>query len=95
MRNEGNEKFTLTLSDISNAVFEGGSNIISKTVVILDDELSTLSISTSNFSLFEDDNSNSFILEVMLNGETEQDVTFDYGIADINDNEQCRLHRRI
>ena len=83
MRNEGNEKFTLTLSDLTNAVFDGAMDEISKTVTILDDELPILSISTTNFSLFEDDQSNNFILEVMLNGETEQDVTFDYGIADI------------
>ena len=83
IESEGNEKFTLTLSDVSNAVFDGETDTISKTVEIFDDELPILSISTSNFSIFEDDKSSKFVLEVMLNGETEQNVSFDYGISDI------------
>ena len=78
--NEGDETFTLALSDFSGAVFESGESTFSTTVKIHDDEQPTLSISNTTFKVFED--AGNYILEMMLSGPTEADVTFKYSLTD-------------
>ena len=53
-RNEGNETFTLVLSNLQGAsVFVGNGLIFSKTVTIVDDEIPTLKISNTELNVIE------------------------------------------
>ena len=47
--NEGNETFTITLSNLSNAVFTGVVTRISKAATIVDNELPILNLTTEVF----------------------------------------------
>ena len=79
--NEGDETFALTLSNLSSAVFESRLPTFSTDVKIIDDELPTLSIATTNFEVFEDVGSGSYVVEFELSGATSEDVTFDYALS--------------
>ena len=81
--NEGEESFTLTLADLTGAVFELDEDSIVNTVVIKDDEVPILSLTTTNFTQSEDDVSGQISFDVKLSGATGQDVTFDYGMLDV------------
>ena len=81
--NEGEESFTLTLSDLTGAVFKMGLGSVVKTVVIKDDEAPVLLLTTTNFTLAEDDVSGHINFDVKLSGATGQNVSFDYGMLDV------------
>ena len=81
--NEGEQSFTLTLSELSGAVFKGGVDSVVNTVVIEDDEKPVLSLTTTNFTLPEDDVSGQINFDVKLSGATGQNVSFDYGMLDV------------
>ena len=78
--NEGDESFILALSDIVGAVSIDGSNSISQTITIEDDELPTLSFATSTFKVFED--VGDYTVEIKLSGPTDEDVSFKYALTD-------------
>ncbi len=80
-RNEGDETFTFTLSNLSGAVLESGEATLSRTAKIVDDELPTLKFSTTTFSVFEDVGSRGYVIEFELTGTTEEDVTFKYALS--------------
>ena len=77
--NEGDETFTFSLSNISGAALASGDSEYSTTITINDDEVPTLSISTTTFIVFED--IGNFVVEFELSGPTNNDVTFKYGLG--------------
>ena len=88
--NEGNETFTLVLSNlVGGGSFVGGSISLSQTITILDNELPTLSITNTEFNVMENVASGKLVLEVMLSGstedgdsQTERRVIFAYTLID-------------
>ena len=78
--NEGDESFILAISDIVGALSVDGSNSISQTITIEDDELPTLSFATSTFKVFED--VGDYTVEIKLSGPTDEDVSFKYALTD-------------
>ena len=85
--NEGNETFTLSLTNIANAVFASNVAKISKTVTIVDNELPLLLIKTENFSVDENDendndNINDLVINFELSGPAEHAVTFKFDLTD-------------
>ena len=81
--NEGEQSFTLTLSELTGAVFKGGIDSVVNTVIIEDDEKPVLSLTTTSFTLPEDDVSGQINFDVKLSGATGQNVSFDYGMLDV------------
>ena len=77
--NEGDQTFTLTLSNFTGAIFETRRSTFTTTVKIIDDELPTVLISNPTLSVFED--VGNYVLGFKLSGTTTNDVTFDYALA--------------
>ena len=76
---ESNETFNLTLSNLNNAVFAGGS-APSPAITILDDDSNILTFVNSSFEVAEDIGSSGFVVNVELTTAPELDVTFDYDL---------------
>ena len=82
---ESNETFNITLSNLNNAVFEGGS-APSPAITILDDDSNFLTFSNTSFDVDEDVGSSGFVVNVELTTAPELDVTFDYDLIDEREN---------
>ena len=72
-KHEGNETFSLVISNPIGAEFENGTSI-SKTITIVDDESPTLSIANTTFYVAEDVGTDGFDLELELSGPTSNNV---------------------
>ena len=70
---------TLTLSDLSGAIFAEGSNL-PKTITIVDNDSIFLSFLTTNFTVAEDVGSNGFVVNVQLSEASDLEVTFDFAL---------------
>ena len=80
---EGNETFTVTLSDPQNAVFPNRSNMLAVEVTILDDaDLPVLSISSNSIRIVENPVRQRLELPVTLTGATELDASAHYRTFD-------------
>ena len=77
--NEGNERFTVTLRQANNASFPNSASILIATVTIIDDDASSLSFKTTNFSVRE--GNTTFNVEVELSAATSNAVTFDVELS--------------
>ena len=73
--NEGNETFTVTLTEATNATFAGSETSISAIVTIIDDDSPTLSFQTTEFAPGEE--SGNFDVVVELSRTTTNPVTFE------------------
>ena len=73
---EDNETFTLTLSGIKGAVFSGGTNIVVKVTILDDEELPTLSVSSTSIDVSEE--SGSAEISLSLSATSTEDVTVTY-----------------
>ena len=82
---ESNETFNITLSNLNNAVFEGGS-APSPAITILDDDSNFLTFANTSFDVDEDVGSSGFVVNVELTTAPELDVTFDYDLIDEREN---------
>ena len=78
--NEGNETFTLKLSNLSGAVFEGSGTKLEQEITIIDDEMPTLAFTNESFSVLESESNIEVAVE--LSGPTGLDVSFTYEIID-------------
>ena len=80
---EGDETFTITLSNLSGGVatFPNGANSYSKTITIIDDESNALSISNTNLSVTEAIGSAGFIVNLELSRTVGFNVTVSYALA--------------
>ena len=74
--------FSLTLSELRGAKFSDDESTISESVTIVDNELPTLMITTTDFTVNEDIGTTGFEVNVQLSGPTSQSVTFDYEMMD-------------
>ena len=84
--NEFNETFTLTLSEISGAVFSNGSNIVAKVTIIDDEGLPTLSVDSTSVEVTE--GSGPAVINLNLSAIPSGDVSVTYstlGGTAIND----------
>ena len=72
IRNEGNETFTLKLSNVVGASgFGGNAQTFSQTVTIIDNEPPKLSIANTELNVLENVESGKLVLEAMLSGSRE------------------------
>ena len=79
LENEGNETFTLTLSNLVGAsAFSNGKTTISKTVTIIDNELPALKFTTTNFNVDENVGNPGLVVGFELSGPVNYDVYFSY-----------------
>ena len=77
---EGKHSFTITLSNFSGAVLADGETRYSATIDIDDDEGPTLSIANTNLYVGEDVGDSGYGLELVLSGETSNEVVLDLAI---------------
>ena len=76
---EDNETFTLTLSNISEAVL-ASEDRGPQTITIVDDDSNSLSMTTTEFLVDEDVGASGFVVNVELTEASNLDVTFDYDL---------------
>ena len=79
---EGNKTIRVTLNNLTGAVFAGGVTSISRTITIVDDESTTLSITTTDFRVDEDVTRGNFDIDVMLSAASAFDVSFTVSTED-------------
>ena len=77
---EGRETFSFSLSNVTGVVFADDATTISETITILDDETSTIEVTTTNFIVSE--GGENFVVDVELEEASLQDVKIDYSTAD-------------
>ena len=77
---EGNETFTITLSEATNANFANSATTISATATIIDDDSPTLSFKTTDFT--PDEEGGNFDVVVELSRNPTNSVTFDVALTD-------------
>ena len=80
--NEGNETFTIILSNPTNAEFADEEETISKDATIVDNEPPRLSVTTTELTVDENVGSDGFQFTVRLSGATRQVVSFKYDLTD-------------
>ena len=83
---EGNETFTLTLSEVSGAELAGGSTLVEQVTIIDDEELPTLSVDATLVEI--DEGSGSALIDLTLSAPTANTVAVTYstiGISASND----------
>ena len=82
--NEGNEKFKVKITDLTNLVSGGSTTQYSTIVTIVDDEEPTLMLANSSFDVREDisteASNGNFVVNFKLSGETSEEVTFSYAL---------------
>ena len=86
--NEDDETFSVTLSGISGAVFEGGSNIVVKVTIKDDEGLPTLTVDSGAVNVTEGDNPSQANIGLTLSSSPDDKVTVTYstyGITASND----------
>lgn len=75
---EGNESFTFTITSMTGARFPDAETSFTKTVTIVDDDSTTLTVTNTEFHIEEDDPSGNFGLNLMLSSAVDMDVTLEY-----------------
>ena len=75
---EGNESFTFTITSMTGAKFPDGVTSFTRTVTIVDDDSTTLTVTNTEFHIEEDDPSGNFGLNLMLSSAVDMDVTLEY-----------------
>ena len=78
---EGNESFTFTITSMTGAKFPDGVTSFTKTVTIVDDESTTLTVTNTEFYIEEDDPSGNFGLDLRLSSVVDMDVTLEYELV--------------
>ena len=73
---DGNRTIRIALTDISGAVFAGGGNSITRTIIIVDDDQTNFSLSTTNFQVDEDVSEGKIDVNYTLTPASLFDVTF-------------------
>ena len=91
--NEGDETFTLTLSNLNNAIFANNDVSISKTITIVDNEPPILRVSAEEFKVDENVGSDGFEFDIELSGPTRKVVSLVYDLIDETATERRGLYR--
>ena len=83
IENEGNENFSVTLSNLTGANFANGKRELMFEITIIDNEKPTLTFTEKTYSITEDDTDTNIELILMLSGPIESPVDISYDTFEV------------